>query len=388
MRDDPFDGPILVTIQYGLNTIRFTNWETSITIDGETWVPAAGCEISQMGFAGDGTPSNADILVDAVEGGILEPGDAASGKLDNWPITVECPIDAADFSAGTVTLIDGTVGSVEEDSDGIVTIAANGPLRFAAMKSLTEHYSLTGREELGDDRCKIPILGDPDIDAFDIGRAQEFVRPDVETGLQHVADAYGRVRTGSTVEDYGNVYFECTVAGTTDESTAPAYNYTVGATTVDGTATFIARNSWLRYARGEATDAFTIALDALPDVRATDTGWYELGGVFVRSGNLSGYKELPIRLWDPDSLTITLALPINPDDIPADTQLELRPGCDYTPGRCAEFANPANPSGTNIENIRAEYFVPPPDMQLSLVNIAQDSEIENLKQRIITLEGA
>ncbi len=321
----------------------------------------------------------------ATEGGIIEPGAGASGLFDNWPITVDCLIDAADPTAGVSTLIDGTIGSVEEDSDGNAVIAANGPLRFAAMRPLTEHYSLTGREELGDDRCKLPILGNATIGAYDIGREQEYILE--ATGVARVVDTYGRFRTGDTVEDYNNIYFAAQSTGTT-AATAPSFSYVPGATTVDGTVTFVARDSFLRHARGEATDAFTIVLAALPDVRASDVTYYELGGVYVRSGLLSGYRELPVRSWNPDTLTLTLALPVNPDDIPADTQLELRPGCDYTPAKCGAFLNPANPSGTNIENIRAEYFVPPPDIHLSLVNVAQDAELQDLKDRIATLEGA
>ena len=102
----------------------------------------------------------------------------------------------------------------------------------------------------------------------------------------------GRVRTGSagTVEDYADVYFECTAAGTT-AAVAPVYDPTIGASTVDGTATFIARDAWLRAARATAINSFQIQLAALPDPRATDPTWYvPIANIYVRSGPLAGTK--------------------------------------------------------------------------------------------------
>jgi hypothetical protein len=212
---------------------------------------------------------------------------------------------------------------------------------------MVEHYSIMPREDLGDDRCKIPIL------PMDIKRNQVYVRPDIATGLLHVDDAYGRVRTGvsGAVEDYANVYYECTVAGTT-AGTAPTYDPTAGNTTVDGSATFIARNSWLRYARATALNAFQIQLVSLPDARASDATWYApLANVYIRSGALSGSK-MPITKWEPGTLTVSLATPFSPADIPANTQIEIHVGCDLTQSMCqTRFAN--------IVNRRGEEFVPP-----------------------------
>ncbi len=94
-------------------------------------------------------------------------------------------------------------------------------------------------------------------------------------------------------------------------------------------------------------------LESLPDARASDDTWYVDGGLFVRSGNLEGYK-LTIRAWDAGTLTLTLFLPIDPDDIPANTQFEIYPGCDRTRDMCFVRFN-------NIVNMRAETLVPPAD---------------------------
>jgi hypothetical protein len=80
-----------------------------------------------------------------------------------------------------------------------------------------------------------------------------------------------------------------------------------------------------------------------------------LGALYVRSGNLSGYPKIPIRAWNPATLEVTLFLPVLETDIPAGTQLEIAPGCDLTREMCFSRFN-------NITNLRAETFVPPPDV--------------------------
>jgi hypothetical protein len=116
-------------------------------------------------------------------------------------------------------------------ANGIVTIAASGQLIKASV-DLTEHFA---------DRARRPgrrPLQNPDHAGRHRPRGR-FVRPDIATGLLHVNDAYGRMQTGSPASSYANVYYECTVAGTTHATTEPTYDPTIG-NTVDGTATFIA----------------------------------------------------------------------------------------------------------------------------------------------------
>lgn len=343
--------PALITIQRGLTTLRWTTAETAVVIGSDTWEPGPGASLTSIQFMADGTPNNADVQIMAVPGGLVEPGDGVRGILDGWPISIKL-FDPADPAGTAFEIVPGsTVGSVAEDTNGIATIAANGQLTKGGVY-VTEHYSLSDRADLGDDRSKTPIL------PADIGRGVAFVRPDIATGLLHVNDAYGRMRTDTTGTpiDYANVYFECTMDGTTDPTTAPTYDPTVGNSTTDGTAVFIARNAWTRHATGEATGTFIVTLDALPDPRATDPTWFVLGALYVRSGNLNGYPKIPIRAWNPDTLEVTLFLPVLETDIPAGTELEISVGYDGT--REMAFSR----FGTiGIVNLRAETFVPPPD---------------------------
>jgi hypothetical protein len=361
--------PALITINKGLTTLNFhtARADTDFVIDGTTYKAAPGADLTGLECPSDGAAANADVTIIAEYGGILSPGDAARGVIDEWPITIEL-FDPANINAARYLVLDGTiVGSVDEDANGLVTIAANGLLRQAQEQPLCEHYSLVGREDLGDDRCKVPILLHQTQTFYDILRSTDYVRPDFEAGiltefgLAHVTDAYGRVRigTGGTIDDYSNVYFECQTAGTTGPD-EPSWPTTPGNTVNDGSVVWICRNAWFRHGRAQALDAYTIQLSSFSDSRATaDPSWFTDGGIFFRSGNLNGFRKFPIKSWDPGTSQLTLFLPVTPTDVPAGTQCEVHPGCDRTRGQCFTRFN-------NIINLRAETFVPPPDMIFSL----------------------
>lgn len=262
--------PALITITRGLVTLRWNTSPVDVTIGSDTWVSVPGAKVSSFSYGSDGTPSSADIGIQATSGGLVEPGDGARGILDGWPISIKF-FDPADPSGTAVEMVPGsTIGSVEEDTNGMVTIAANGQL-VNADGYVTEHYALAGREDLFDDRCKV----DP--------------------------------------------------AGFTNTTS------------------------------GQATSTFVVTLDSLPDARASDATWYVLGGLTMTSGPLAGYPKFPIRAWNPGTLEVTLFLPVTITDIPAATTMEIHAGCNLTPEMCFSRFN-------NIINIRAEYFVPPPDV--------------------------
>lgn len=362
MKSFPFDPATadglawLVTIQKGAETIRFTTVDRDITIGADTWSARGGATVSNLELPGDGSPGTCDVTVASDPNWSIKPGDGIRGALEGWPITLQL-FDIGNPGLGIFDMLPGAVIGEVQEQNYLTSLSVNGPLTTVGQFPITEHFSLTGREDLGDDRCKIPIV------PADIGRNQAYVVADQPApGLMHVNDAFGRVRTGTagTVEDYANVYYECVVAGTTDTD-PPIYGYdpTVGNITVDGTAQFIARDAWLRHARGEAISLYEIQFTALPDPRASDDTWYKFGGLYVRSGVLQDYPKFIIADWNPDTLVATLFLPVSVDDLPADTQFEIHAGCDQTPDQCLSRFN-------NIANIRAEFFVPPPSFQAGL----------------------
>ncbi len=248
-------------------------WNTSsedVTIGGESYPSYAAAVVTSMSFSSDGTENDADVMIQTEAGGLVDLGEGTRGLLDGWPISVKM-FDPADPDGTAYEFLPGsTIGSVAEDTNGVATSAAKGQLS-KARAVITEHFSLSGREDLFDSRCKV----DP--------------------------------------------------AGFTNDTT------------------------------GEATGTYIVTLDSLPDVRATDPTWYVNGGLTVLSGNLNGYPKFTIRAWDPDTLEVTLALPVLEADIPAGTTMQIHAGCDLTREICFARFN-------NIVNLRAETFVPPPDV--------------------------
>ncbi len=262
--------PALITIVRGATTLRWNTSSSDVTIGGDIWVAAAGATISSFSYGSDGTENDGDVTIQTATGGLVEPGDGLRGILDNWPISVKL-FDPADPAGTASEIMPGSiVGSVAEDTNGLATIKVSGQLVKAGVY-VTEHFSLTGREDMFD------------------------------------------TRSGVDSASYTN------------------------ATT------------------GQATGTYVVTLDSLPDARASDPTWYVNGRLYVLSGNLNGYPALPIRAWDPGTLEVTLFLPVLEADIPAATTLQIQAGWDGTPDqRFSRFGD--------IINMRAEYFVPPPDM--------------------------
>jgi uncharacterized phage protein (TIGR02218 family) len=153
-----------------------------------------------------------------------------------------------------------------------------------------------------------------------------------------------------TQDAYEDRYYECTVGGTTDVA-QPVYDTTIGNTTTDGGADFIARDSWTRAAVVASTitnDQFTITVS---EARAVD-GWFNGGGFTFETGDNAGFT-IEIRSWVQTGSVLTLFLPAN-FTIQVGDKLRLYPGCDKRSETCSVRFD-------NILNFRGEPFVPGTD---------------------------
>ena len=144
----------LIAIQLGTTTLRFTSYHSTLTVGGDDYIAAPGALVTNLQFPSDGTPATADVVIMATTGGVIAPGDATRGRLDNWPITISI-VDVNNLSDGAFDMIPSAViGNVTEDTRGMVRLSVNGPLSTTA-KVVTEHFALTCRADLYDDRCKV-----------------------------------------------------------------------------------------------------------------------------------------------------------------------------------------------------------------------------------------
>ena len=248
---------------------------------------------------------------------------------------------------GDVKLRRGTLGEVTITDQGTFRAELRG-LSQALAQTKGELFQAECQADLGDARCKVPILPDErgDSTAYAVG---DFVRVVTDGG------ASGQAR-------YENRIYECTVAGTTAVS-APTYATTVDATTVDGTATFTARQAFMRHGIVDAvTDHKTFTLTvAFDEVRAVD-GWFNGGALAFESGDNAGLIG-EIRSWVESSRTVTVFLPV-PFTIQPGDLVRLYPGCDKRDITCqTKFVIPGSTdfADGNIFNFRGFPFVPGAD---------------------------
>lgn len=330
---------LLITITKGTTVLRFTDWPLPITVAAVTWIPQAGCSGKAIIFRTNGDVANSQISVGSYPGSLIAITDAVNGKYRGADITIEVCNPWLPEN-GKQTWLEGVIGPVEEDRSGLSTLinfTARGNLsRFKGL--LEEKYGAACTLDLGEDRCRVPTFAaDQTRNKAYVLKANAATVDKAGTGFATRVSSDG---SGSPAS-YGNVYFECTTAGTTAGS-APTYNHTIGATTTDGTAVFTARDAFVRafVVSAIADNGFDVTLTALPDTRAVD-GWFTEGYAYIRSG-LNPGLQIPIANWDHDSATFTswdnLTLLVGPGDTG-----EIVAGCDHRRSTCfTKFDNIIN----------------------------------------------
>ena len=183
--------------------------------------------------------------------------------------------------------------------------------------------------QLGDNNCGVPI--NPQ---------------DVQRDTAYGKDAIRRVPDGGG--NYNNRHFKCTVSGTT-ASTAPTYDYVVGNTTVDGTATFIAEESYIR--TGVVTEVYSPRSfkATLTAINTTD-GFFRYGALRFTSGeNIYVARDIRRHLnqWfvvpDQHSFYTWISYP---GTIEVGDTFEAYPGCALNTSDCSiKFNNITNYGG-------------------------------------------
>ncbi len=324
--------------------LRIAEAQDEIVVSGVgTFSPLAGFQMSaikhQIGAEA------ASMTVDAAMsvGGTFDLYEVVDGKYDSADVRID------------------VINRTTPTSDGFLFAGRIGPIRFGALKNnvsfdvrghstkfrwpFVQAFGAMCRTNLGSDLCRIPLR--PSL----VSRNTAYV---VRANATSVDSYSVRVSNGSSSnpDQYANVFFECTTAGTTAGS-APSYNFTVGATTADGGATFTCRDAWARHAKiTQVVNQFNVKLDRDPDPRAVN-GWYNQGAVRMWDG-YSATRAFEIGNWVLSSRTLTLYLPCgaanNDTLIHAGDWLEIWRGCDRRILTC---------SGTfdNSEQFRGEpYF--------------------------------
>ena len=120
-----------------------------------------------------------------------------------------------------------------------------------------------------------------------------------------------------------NRIYECTSAGVTAAS-APTYDETIGNSTSDGSATFLATEAWMRDATIAAVTDQRIFTITVSDSRAIDD-WFNYGVAHWESGANAGLG-IEVKDFTASSGEITLFMPMR-RLIAAGDKLRIFPGC-------------------------------------------------------------
>jgi hypothetical protein len=326
----------LLTITFADDTtLMVTTADSDVTIGDNTWSATAAVNITQIQFTADGTPSGADIRLMAMAGSLVPPGRGSFGYFDGLPITVEL-FDVRNPGSGTINYIPGaTIGSVQEDTNGVVVLAVQGP--SSIMRGpMTEVYTAVCKARLGDDRCREPL------DVPFVQRGTQY-QPVDTPGF--AATRYSWVR----VEGNNDVVYQVTTGGSTDPTTQPTYSVTIGDTVTDGSVVFTVRQARMVRVTGQAIDFYNIQLTSTPSNNPS-----ALGNIIPRSGPLANVK-IPIKAYDTGTLIATMAEPYAMSNFPVGTIFDIHRGCDRLLATCRDVFN-------RLKNMRATPYAPGADV--------------------------
>ena len=255
----------------------FTDHDRDIVFGGEVYRADAGFERtairSDAGFAVD----NLDLVGVFAEGGIVED-EVRAGLFDGAEIAVSFVNWEDPDGHGEIRLRRGTLGETRLTPQGYFHAELRGLSQPLAQSTL-EVFSPNCRADLGDERCKFPIQPP------ELGRNQAVS----EGAFYRVPTAAG---TGSA--RYEDRIYEVIEAGTT-ASSQPAYDTTIGAATMDGTAVLKAYDSFTRVALVESvTDhrIFTVS----EDLSGFADSWFDEGAVTFETGANAG-RTIEVKSW-------------------------------------------------------------------------------------------
>ena len=151
--------------------------------------------------------------------------------------------------------------------------------------------------------------------------------------------------------------YRCTVAGVS-AATVPSMDTTIGNTTVDGTVTWTAEQSYT--VTGEVRTSTGNSNFKIPPAFLTDplyaAPWFNLGAVIWETGQNTGWLSEIKNASLPDiELKWPAPFPIRPGD-----KFRMQPGCNKTRARCKEFNQtpPTDGPRGNLDNMRAEPDLP------------------------------
>ncbi len=321
----------------------FTDHDTPLVVNGETYISFAGYQASAMQMSSDLSTNNMEVNALFRENGPVNRNDIEAGLWNFSAVTIFI-VNYANLTMGTVVLSSGVLGQFTI-LNGRYVAELRG-LAQLMQQEMGQQFSPTCRATLGDARCKVAI--GPMTYSGTVGAVTG--RTGIsDTGLTAVGvatpynDAQGRIIPSVTpwqisvvAPGGGSWQSGLSVVG------ADGATWTqVGS--LPGTSQYTLSGGVYDFFSGDAGKLVHINYSYAQ-------GFYAFGLLTFTSGLNAGYS-MDVRTSSVGALT--LALPMSRAIQPGDTYT-LVPGCDRTPGTCGTRFN-------NIVNFRGEPFIPGPD---------------------------
>ena len=319
----------------------FTDHDVNILFDDgdgeQTYLAAVGYDRSAI-------VNRASLAVDNLDvSGIVDSSnitlvDLVAGRFDNAEVRIMV-VNWKNTADGMIRMKRGRFGEVRVNQQGSFTTEFRG-LSQALGQNILGVYGPECRADLGDNKCRVPIL--PDV----LGRNAAVV-----VGEFYRVDTAG----GGFQSAYENRVYEVTTAGTT-AGVQPSYDTVIGNTTADGTAVLTARDAFMRHATiATVIDDFNITI-TVDEPRAVDD-WFNLGALEFEEGDNNGLvREIVDWTQSNSQVQFFLRFPFTPV---VGQRVRLYRGCDKRLETCSTVFS-------NAINFRGFPHLPGPDTTLTV----------------------
>lgn len=254
---------------------RLTDLDVDIVVAGDGTYTGGFCTVNSVtwGMNSEASSLDADVLVGDLSP--LNESEVVSGYYSDATVEVSL-VNWADPTQRTPLFI-GFIGDIAYDDARGFRFQFDGLWARAAMMRMRTVGPNCDTEVGHPTWCKMPIRPADDL-----------------RSTAYALGAHVRHSSDGSIPGYQNRMFEATVAGTTGAG-APAWNYTVGATTVDGGVTWTAREAWIRHATVASLLSVRHVSITVTEPRAVNN-WFALGAGKWHSGNNTG-QSFSIRKW-------------------------------------------------------------------------------------------
>lgn len=319
----------------------FTDHDQDLVFGGNTYQAATGFTRSALEETSDMAVDNMDIM-GILDSAFITEDDIRGGLYDYAAVSSFLVNHEDPDTFSSIKLRTGFVGEATATKDAQTFTADFRGLLQNYSQNVGEIYQEECRADLGDTRCKVVL------EPTEIARTTAYA----------VGDYVSVPTDGGEIDErkYEGRRYLCTVAGTTAGS-QPAYNTTVGQTTVDGTASFICEYSFTQFVEVVTVTSNRLFTVEVPynDAIALDD-WFKYGAVQFQVGGNS-YKAYEIKQYTKLTHTIELFLPTN-YTIEVGQLVKVYTGCNKS------IQTACRDKFDNVINYRGEPFIPGTDQIL------------------------